>query len=99
MTTVTLRKFFLKKKRIETIINNMKDPVIGFNEKNVVLFANEEAVKILSISDSELIGKYAPDVALKNDLFRTLLNSGVTVKPLKIYADKKESYFSKEVYP
>ena len=94
-----LAKILFEKKRIETIINNMKDPVIGFNEKNIVLFANEQAIKILNISESELLGKYGPDVALKNDLLRTLLNTNSTVKPLKIYADRKESYFLKEVYP
>src|SRR5580765_2117046 len=94
-----LAKIIFEKKRIETIINNMKDPVIGFNEKNIILFANEEAIKILGTADSELIGKYAPDAALKNDLLRTLINSDSSVKPLKIYADEKESYFTKEVYP
>lgn len=76
----------------------MKDPVIGLNEKNVILFANEEAIKILNVSENDLVGKYAPDVALKNDLLRTLLNAEPTVKPLKIYANGKESYFSREAY-
>jgi len=94
-----LAKIIFEKKRIETIINNMKDPVIGFNEKNIILFANEEAVKILGIKEDDLIGKYSADVALKNDLLRTLINTDPTIKPLKIYADNKESYFTKEVYP
>jgi len=94
-----LAKILFEKKRIETIINNMKDPVIGLNEKNIILFANEEAIKIINVSESDLVGKYAPDVALKNDLLRRLLTMDDTIKPLKIYANRKESYFSKEVYP
>jgi signal transduction histidine kinase len=51
----------------------------------------------LGIEEKELIGKYAPDVALKNDLIRNLLNKENGIAPLKIYADNKESYFTKEV--
>jgi signal transduction histidine kinase len=41
-----------------------------------------------------MVGKYAPDIALKNDLFRNLLNKDL--KPdIKIYANNKESYFVK----
>jgi len=93
-----LAKIIFEKKRIDTIINNMKDPILGFDEDQHVLFANSEAIKILGIREHELIGKYAPDVALKNDLFRNLINQESSIMPLKIYADDKESYFSKEVY-
>ena len=92
-----LAKIIFEKKRIETIINNMKDPIIGFDEKNNILFANTSAVKVLGINEKEFIGKYAPDVALKNDLLRNLVNKKSGITPLKIYADNKESYFTKEV--
>jgi signal transduction histidine kinase len=36
-------------------------------------------------------------VALRNDLLRNLLNTDGGIAPLKIYANNKESYFSKEV--
>jgi len=91
-----LAKIIFEKKRIDTIINNMKDPIIGFDEKKSILFANTSAIKVLGIDEEELIGKYAPDVALKNDLLRNLLQEN-GVSPLKIFADNKESYFSKEV--
>ena len=42
------------------------------------------------------MGKYSADVAVHNDLMRTLLQDGVK-KELKIYADNKESYFNKDV--
>ncbi len=92
-----LAKIIFEKKRIDTIINNMKDPIIGFDEKKNILFANSAAIRVLGIEEKDLIGKYAPDVALKNDLIRNLLNTESGIAPLKIYADNKESYFSKEV--
>ena len=91
-----LSQLMFEKKRIETIINNMKDAIIGFDENNKVLFANSVAIQLLGISETDLLGKYAPDVALRNDLLRNLLVKEENEKLLKIYADNKESYFTKE---
>ena len=92
-----LAKIIFEKKRIETIINNMSDPIIGFDEQNRILFANTAAIKILGIPEQDFIGKYAPDVALKNDLLRNLMTKSGSLTPLKIFANNKESYFTKEV--
>ncbi len=92
-----MAKIIFQKKRIDTIINNMKDPIIGLDEKKNILFANTSSTKILGINEAELIGKYAPDIALRNDLLRTLIHVEPASAPLKIYADNRESYFTKEV--
>lgn len=92
-----LAKLTFEKKRIETIINQMRDGIIGLDEKRHILFLNAVAEKLLGLKEKEMIGKYAPDLALKNDLMRTLLQEGMAKKELKIYADNKESYFSKDV--
>lgn len=89
-----LSKLMLEKSRIEAIINNMHDAVIGLDEKRNILFANEVAESLLMLKKDELVGKYAPDVALKNDLLRKLLNNEHAIE-LKIYAGNKESYFTK----
>jgi len=99
-----LSKLMIEKKRVETLVNNMHDPVIGLDEQKNVLFVNNEAVKILGCRYEDLIGKPAQDVALTNDLMRSLIQElvlnteEVTLqKPLKIYANNKESYFDKEI--
>ncbi len=91
-----LAKIMFEKTRIETIINQMKDAIIGLNEKRVILFANLKATQLLGLQEQDLIGKYAPDVALHNDLMRLLLGNEPSLKPVKIFADEKESYFTKE---
>ena len=91
-----LNKLMIEKKRIETIISNFKDAIIGLDEKKRVIFANPAALAILGIADTDIIGKYAPDVALRNDLLRSLLKIEDKEKLFKIYADNKESYFTKE---
>ncbi len=92
-----LAEIKFEKSRIETIINQMKDGIIGLDNKRNILFLNKVAEKLLGLKETEIIGKYAPDIALKNDLMRTLLSEENNKKELKIYADNKESYFNKDI--
>ena len=92
-----LAKIKFEKSRIETIINQMRDGIIGLDEKRNILFLNAVSEKLLGLREADITGKYAPDVALTNDLVRTLLQDDPGKKELKIFADNKESYFSKDV--
>ncbi|MFV8370723.1 ATP-binding protein [Flavobacterium sp. LB2R40] len=100
-----LHKLSFEKKRLETLINNMHDPIIGLDNDGIVLFANDEALKIMALKAEEVIGKLASSLALTNDLMRSLIikelendakNAGQKSLPMKIFADGKESYFEKE---
>ncbi len=99
-----LAKLMMEKKRIETLINNMHDPVIGLDENLKVIFANEEALKIIGSTASEIIGHFTQHLALNNDLVRNLITDlmienpiiGQKQAPVKIFAENKESYFEKE---
>jgi PAS domain S-box-containing protein len=90
-----LAQIMFEKTRIETIINQMKDGIVGFDEKRTVLFVNALAENLFGMKEKDLLGRYAADIAIQNDLMRTLLQ-GDGKKELKIYAEGKESYFSKE---
>jgi NtrC-family two-component system sensor histidine kinase KinB len=100
-----LSKILIEKMRIDTLINNMHEPVIGLDENKTVLFINNEALKISGLRSDDIIGKQAHDIAEHNDLVRSLIHDlpeGEKTEilpsaPLKIYADNKESYFEKEV--
>jgi PAS domain S-box-containing protein len=91
-----LAQLRFEKSRIETIINQMKDGIIGFDGKKKILFLNAVAEKLLGVKEADVMGKYPADIAVHNDLMRTLLQ-GEGKKELKIYADSKESYFNKDV--
>ncbi|WP_256371172.1 cell wall metabolism sensor histidine kinase WalK [Flavobacterium sp. Sr18] len=91
-----------EKKRLETLINNMQDPIIGLNNQGLVLFANDEALKIIGLKTEEVIGKLATTLALTNDLMKSLIINDLSNEkqkslPMKIFADGKESYFEKEI--
>ncbi|MDP3680235.1 MAG: histidine kinase dimerization/phospho-acceptor domain-containing protein [Flavobacterium sp.] len=100
-----LHKLSFEKKRLETLINNMHDPIIGLDNDGLVLFANDEALKIMGLKSEDVIGKLASSLALTNDLMRSLIikelesdikNPRQKSLPMKIFADGKESYFEKE---
>lgn len=101
-----LAHILFEKKRIEAIINNMHDPVLGLDEQKRVLFVNGEALQITGLTEKDLVGKAAVDIAVTNDLVRSLITELVQEKqeetvthaePLKIYANGKESFFEKEI--
>ncbi|MBL0120576.1 MAG: HAMP domain-containing protein [Saprospiraceae bacterium] len=84
--------------------NSKHDPVIGLDENLKVIFANEEALKIIGSTAIEIIGHFTQELALKNDLVRNLITDlmienpilGQKQAPVKIFAENKESYFEKE---
>ena len=89
-----ISKILFEKKRVETIINQMEDAVIGLDAKNKVLFINHKAEGLFNLKAADIVNKYAPDVAIYNDLLRTVLQKNTGIQPLKIIVDRKEAYFS-----
>ncbi|RZL51105.1 MAG: PAS domain-containing protein, partial [Pedobacter sp.] len=82
-----------EKQRIETIIEQMQDAIIGLNEKQEILFLNKVASQLLNLNSANVIGKSAIELAQKNDLLKRLLTENIGEEPVKIYANEKESYF------
>ncbi|HTN37458.1 MAG TPA: ATP-binding protein [Arachidicoccus sp.] len=107
----TVAELLIEKKRIEALIGNMSDPVLGLDENQKILFANDEALKITGLKRTAVVGLSVVQVAKSNDLMRILYQALGKTKEngnlagsgsggeqtLRIYADNKESYFEKEV--
>lgn len=91
-----LAKVQSEKLRIEAIIEQMQDAIIGLNEKNDVLFMNKVAAQLIGINEKEVIGLNGLDLMKKNDLLNRILQNEGGEKLMKIYADEKESYFQLE---
>lgn len=97
----TLSTQLMDKKRIETLVNNMHDAVIGLDENHFIYMINDEALKITNLRKEEIIGKTAHEVAVNNDLMRELLKNidHPLKEPIKIVNDNKENYFEQEIVP
>ena len=90
-----LASILFEKKRIETIINSMHDAIIGLDEKSFIIFANQVACTLIGIPEQGLTGRSAPEISQENDLLRNLLVNDQ--HKMKIFADGRESYYTKEV--
>ncbi|HEY1060184.1 MAG TPA: ATP-binding protein [Daejeonella sp.] len=92
-----LSKVMSEKQRIETIIEQMQDGIIGLNEKGNLIFINPAAEQLLNLNEEKTIGLNVAEISKKNDLLKTLTENKQSDKPIKIYANGKESYFQLEV--
>ncbi|EDM34192.1 two-component sensor histidine kinase [Pedobacter sp. BAL39] len=91
-----LAKLQSEKLRIETIIGQMDDAIVGLNERKEVLFLNKVAAQLLNMTERDTIGSNVQELVKKNDLLKRILLVNGDDKPMKIYADGKESYFQLE---
>jgi NtrC-family two-component system sensor histidine kinase KinB len=88
-----LSKIKSEKLRIEAIIAQMQDAIIGLNEKGEVLFLNHLAAKLMSLDEDKVIGQNVAELIQKNELLKRIIKPETNDNTLKIYADDKESYF------
>lgn len=99
-----LGKILQHKKRIEALIDNMHDAVIGVDEEKRVLFANEPACLLLGLKHAAFEGRKLAEIASSNDLLSKLLEmiNSLNQKTerldlVQIFAYGKENYFELEV--
>ena len=95
-----LYKLSFEKKRLETLINKMHDPIIGLDSQEIVVFVNDAALKIVGLKKEAVLGQSVATLAIQNDLIRSLIKNDAScqkILPIKIFADGKESYFEKEL--
>src|SRR6476469_8418663 len=52
-----LARILFEKKRAETVINSLQDASIGIDNKGMVLFANKQALNLLSLKETDMVGK------------------------------------------
>jgi len=90
-----LNKLMFEKSRAEAVINSLKDASVGIDKNNVILFANFQALQLLGLKSTEIVGKSVEELSKRNDLFNFLINNE-TSAPFKIVVENRENYFIKE---
>lgn len=91
-----LAKLQSEKLRIEAIIEQMNDAIIGLDEQKKILFINKVACSLLNMDKADVMGQNVNALVDKNDLLKQILNAEAGGKNLTIYADHKTSYFQLE---
>ena len=103
----SMARIISTKQYLETVINAIKEPILGLSDDKHILFANTALSQILNLPAEKLIDSSALDLSLTNDLLRRLVrgleeNDNEDKKkdsPLKIYSDNKECYYDVHYLP
>lgn len=66
---LNIAKILTEKRRIETIISQMNEPIIGLDRKHIVLFINQKALELTGMAETSVLKRPAADVAAENDIF------------------------------
>lgn len=91
-----LSKLMFEKSRAEAVINSLKDPSIGIDKNNIILFANYQILRLLNLSFVDVVGKTVGEVTSKSSLLDYLIQNESST-PIRIEVDNKNVYFVKEV--
>lgn len=91
-----LSKLMFEKSRAEAVINSLKDPSIGIDNKNIILFANHQILRLLNLSFVDVVGKTVDEVTRKSSLLEYLIQNESST-PIKIEVDNRKIYLVKEV--
>lgn len=95
-----------EKKRLDSIINQLSEAILGLDDSKKIIFANKKALSLLGLSKEDIRDKYAPDIAVHNPLMQELISEVMIwagedhykiEKPLKITEGKEDKLFSKEI--
>ncbi|MDP4190354.1 MAG: ATP-binding protein [Bacteroidota bacterium] len=106
-----IHKLLIEKKRLESVIDSLRDAIFVLDENKTIISANLSAFEIMNLTQMELLGKYAPDIAAGNDIMRELIkdlmtngllpqekgNSKSGISPMQIDLKGKKLYFNKEI--
>ncbi len=101
-----LARLLREQKRLNAVINQLDEVILGLDENKQIIFANEHCIKLLDMDRHQLIGKYAPDVATQNQLLSSLIRELMSdsfaaqeknYQSVKVIEDSKEKLFSKNI--
>jgi NtrC-family two-component system sensor histidine kinase KinB len=92
-----------EKSRIDSIVRNLNEGILLLDEDKKIKVVNPIAADLLSVNPKDVINKYAPDIAIQNDLLRELIknlnqDNSSDVNPLRITVGNEENFFKKEVF-
>lgn len=90
-----LAKIMFEKQRAETVINSFKDASIGIDNKGILLFANAQALNLLNMKETDIVGRSQDEIKNENDLFRFLIEND-NKTPFKVVLQDRENYFTKD---
>lgn len=99
----TMAKILAQKKRIETLVNSMQDPLIGLDEDVKLIFLNTEARRLLAINNDDIGALDTDELVKSSDLFQALLQyvddekRNNLEKQISIVKNEKEVFYDIDI--
>lgn len=102
---LNISQLLAEKRRIETIISQMREAIIGLDKKNTILFANRTALRLLNLEEDQIVGRSAAAVARENRVMEELVKEVVagevgsnrSSSSLALQRRNKTYYFEKDI--
>lgn len=69
-----LSKLLKEQKRLNSVINQMNEAILGLDESKRIIFANKRMLEILGMEKQQIINQYATDLAENNELMSNLIS-------------------------
>lgn len=92
-----------EKRRIDAIINQMHEGIIGIDESNTIIFANLMACELLNTEEEKIKDKTINTLASSNDLIKSIAESlasgDLENKTIRVVRQGKERRYTMEVIP
>jgi NtrC-family two-component system sensor histidine kinase KinB len=85
-----------EKLRIEAIIEQMEDAIIGLNEQQEVLFINSKALQLFNLAKQRVIGHNAGDLTQTSGLFKIIMEKTSAQESIRIMENGAESFYQLE---
>lgn len=82
--------------RIETIVEQMRDAIIGISDSGELLFINTAAKKLFNVEGKNITGRPAAEIARTNELLALVFSSDEANRLIKITRNAKELHFQIE---
>jgi NtrC-family two-component system sensor histidine kinase KinB len=88
-----LTKILAEETRVKVLIEESGDAIIGVDEKQEILFANEAARKILNLGHQQVAGQPVNKLAKNDHLLKTILDNRDPDDPFQMKHDGKMDLF------
>jgi PAS domain S-box-containing protein len=97
-------EIIFEKKRMESLVESLKDAVLLIDENRMVVLINNTVLKITGLEEKEILNHRIDEVAEKNDLIKTIENlipqirkdRDADIKPLRIILGGEEFFYKLE---
>ena len=103
--SMNVAKIVAEKQRIETIIGEMGEAIIGLDAQQTILFINATAQRLLAMPEEMLVGRTLQEVAsgnkvmedLEKEILRGKVDENRTYPNLTVHQNGRTYYFEKDI--